>query len=93
MRCSRPWSVGSLIQPSMGIALSAAHGQSLRLCSDVCTRSTLTLVEDVAHRAVINDHDSAQIRLHLGQVLDIGPIAECAMLPIIPSREVLALRL
>ena len=51
----------------------------------------LTFVENVAHGAVINDHDFAQIRLDLGQILDISPVAKGAMLPIIAARKVLAL--
>lgn len=51
----------------------------------------LTFVEDIAHGTVINDHDLAQVGFNLGQVLDISPIAKRAVLPIVSSREVLAL--
>ena len=53
----------------------------------------LTFVEDIAHGAVINDHDPAEVRLHLSHVLDISPVAERAVLPIVPSCKILALRL
>ena len=53
----------------------------------------LTLVKDVAHGTIIDDHDSAEIRLNLGQIFDISPVAERAVLPVVPSRKVLALRL
>jgi len=53
----------------------------------------LTLVKDVAHGAVINNHDPAEIRLNLGQILDVSPIAKRAVLPVVPSCKVLALRL
>lgn len=52
----------------------------------------LTLVKDVAHGAVINDHDAAEVRLNLGQIFDVSPIAERAVLPVVPSCKVLALR-
>jgi hypothetical protein len=51
----------------------------------------LTFVEDVAHGAVINDHDLAQIGLHLCQILDVSPIAKRAVLPIVSACKVLAL--
>lgn len=51
----------------------------------------LTFVEDVAHGAVINDHNPAEVRLHLSQILDISPVSERAVLPVIPSCKILAL--
>lgn len=56
-------------------------------------KANLTWVEDVAHRAVIKNHDFAEVRLDLGQILDVRPIAERAMLTIVPCSEVLALDL
>lgn len=51
---------------------------------------TLAFVKDIAHGAIINYHDFTQIRLDLSKVFNVGPISECAMLPVIPSYEVLA---
>ena len=53
----------------------------------------LTFMEDIAHRAIINDHHLAQVRLHLSDIFDINPIAICTVLPIIPPGEVLPLLL
>lgn len=50
-------------------------------------------MEDVAHRAVIKNHDFAEVRLDLGQILDVRPIAERAMLTVVPCSKVLALDL
>ena len=67
-------------------SVRALFGKSVRRCR-------LTFVEDVAHRAVINDHDFAKVRLHLGKVLDISSVSEGTMLPVIAACEVLAFRL
>ena len=48
-------------------------------------------MEDVAHRAVVQDHDLAKIRLDLAQVFDVRTVAERAMLSIISPAEVLSL--
>jgi hypothetical protein len=50
-----------------------------------------TWMENVAQRAVIKDHDLAEIRLDLGEIFDVGPVAEGAVLPIVSPHEVLAL--
>ena len=65
-------------------------------CSSACPRARgkrLTFVKDVAHGAIINDHDPAEVRLHLSHILDVSPVAERAVLPVVPSCKVLALRL
>lgn len=51
------------------------------------------MVEHVAERAVVEDHDTAQVRLDGAQVLDKGAVPEGAVLPVVPAREVLAVRL
>ena len=48
-------------------------------------------MENVAHGAIINDHDFAQVWLHLCQVLDVCTVSKRAVLSIVPSCEVLAL--
>jgi hypothetical protein len=48
-------------------------------------------MEDVAQGAVIKYHDLAEIRLDLGKVFDVSPIAERAVLPIVASHEVFTL--
>ena len=50
-------------------------------------------MEAVAQGAVIKNHDLAEIGLDLGEVLDVSPIANSAVLPVVSSREVLALHL
>lgn len=50
-------------------------------------------MEYVAHGAVVQYHDLTQIRLNLGQVLDVCTIAECTMLSIISAAEVFAFSL
>ena len=45
----------------------------------------------VTQGAVIKNHDFAQVGLNLGEVLDVSPIAEGAVLPIVSSHKVLAL--
>jgi hypothetical protein len=51
----------------------------------------LTWVEYVAQGAVIKNHDFAQIGFDLSKVLDVSPVAEGAVLPIVSSHKVLAL--
>jgi hypothetical protein len=53
----------------------------------------LTWVEDVAQRAVVQNHDLAEIRLDLGEIFDVSPVAESAVLPIVSPHKVLALYL
>jgi hypothetical protein len=50
-------------------------------------------MEDVTQGAVIKNHDLAEIGLDLSQVLDISPIANSAVLPVVSPSEVLALHL
>jgi hypothetical protein len=50
-------------------------------------------MEDVAQGAVVKNHDLAEIRLDLSKILDIGPIANSAVLPVVSSGEILALHL
>lgn len=53
----------------------------------------LTWMEYVAQRAVIKDHDFAEVRLDLSKIFDVRPVAEGAVLSIVPPHEVLALNL
>ena len=55
--------------------------------------SRLTFVKNVAHRAIVQDHDLAQVRLDLRQVLDVRAVAVRAVLPVVAAREVGALAL
>lgn len=48
-------------------------------------------MEDVAHRTVVQNHDLAEIRLHLGEILDVCAVAEGAMLTVVTTSKVLAL--
>lgn len=91
IKWSKPLSVGSLIQPSIGIALSVVDGQSVPASADPHGRGRLTFMEDVAHGTVINNHDPAEIGLYLGQIFDVSPVTERAVLSIVPSCKVLAL--
>jgi hypothetical protein len=50
-------------------------------------------MEDITQRAIIKDHDLTQVGLYRAQILDICPISECAMLPVVPPRKVLSLLL
>lgn len=52
----------------------------------------LTFVEHIADRTVIDDHDSAQIRLDGRQVLDIRAISLSAILPVESAMKVFSLR-
>jgi hypothetical protein len=51
----------------------------------------LTWMENVAHGAVIEDHDFAQVGLNLSEIFDVGPVAKRAVLSIVSSSKVLAL--
>lgn len=53
----------------------------------------LTLVEYVADRTVIEDHDLGQIRLNTAQILDVCAVSKGAMLSVVPAYKVLALLL
>lgn len=53
----------------------------------------LTLVKHVTQRAIIQDHNLAQIRLHRTEVLDESAMAKRAVLSIVPGREVPTLSL
>jgi hypothetical protein len=46
-------------------------------------------MKGVADGAVIKDHHFAKIRFDLSQVLDISPIAQCAVLSVVSAREIL----
>lgn len=97
-RCSSSWSVGSDIQPSMGRALSAISIVSRTSKHDTTHHSRIaqgshTFVENITHGRIIQNHHPRQIRLHSTQILDIRPVPESAMLPIIPSRKILPLPL
>ncbi len=51
----------------------------------------LTFMEDIAHRTIVQNHDFAKVRLHLRKVLDVGTIAESAVLSVVSPSKVLAL--
>lgn len=50
-------------------------------------------MEDVAQGAVVKYHNLAQIWLDLGKILDVSPVANSAVLPVVSSCKVLALHL
>jgi hypothetical protein len=50
-------------------------------------------MKNVAQGAVIKNHDLAQIRLHLGKVLDVSSVTNRAVLSVVSSCEILALHL
>ena len=92
--------MGSLIQPSIGIALSKCRKQSITTRSFFITFlgfvhagmegfERLTFVKNVAQWAIVQYHHLAQIRFHRAQILDVCPVAERAMLPVVPPREIL----
>lgn len=101
MRCCKSLSVGSFIQPCIGIALSM--WPSVSCCRIIESRAhcalmgrgrfrSLTLMEHVAERAIVQDHDLTQIRLDGTQVLDKGSVSKGTVLPVVPCREELPLR-
>lgn len=49
--------------------------------------SSLTLMEHVAERAIVQDHDLTQVGLDSTQILDEGAVPECTVLPVVPCRE------
>ncbi len=61
MRCKRSLSVGSLIQPSMGIALSTFNQSENYLG---VLNNNFTFMKYVTQRAIIKYHDPAQVRFH-----------------------------
>jgi hypothetical protein len=50
-------------------------------------------VENIAQRAVVKNHDLAEIGLNLGKILDVSPVANSAVLSIVSACKVLALHL
>jgi len=68
----------------MGIALSVKVRPSCSSSGAV----QLTFVEDITHRAVIQDHDSAEVWLDLAKILDVCAVPERTVLTIVPSTEV-----
>ena len=50
-------------------------------------------MKDVAHWAVVQNHDLAEVWLDLAEVLDVRSITERTVLTIIPSAKILALTL
>lgn len=53
----------------------------------------ITRMEDVAQWAIVKYHDLAQVRFNLRKVLDVSPVANSAVLPVVSSCKVLALHL
>lgn len=50
-------------------------------------------MEQIAQRAIVENHNLAKIRLHRTQVLDIRSLPICAVLTVVAGRKELALRL
>lgn len=55
--------------------------------------SQRTLVKDIAHWAIVQDHHFTQIRFHRAKIFDVGAIPECAVLSIVTRLEVFPFRL
>lgn len=68
----------------MGIALSV----NVRPTHSPDGVDQLTFVEYVAHRAVVQDHDPAEIWLDLTEVLDVCAVPKRTVLTIVPSTEI-----
>jgi len=67
----------------MGIALSTQNqGLVLRY-----GEWQLTLVEHVAQRAIVQNHNLAQVRLYRAQILDVGAVPVCTVLTVVSTRE------
>jgi hypothetical protein len=47
-------------------------------------------MKNIAHRAVVENHDLTQVGFYLSQILYVCTIAECAMLTIVSAAEVFA---
>ena len=45
-------------------------------------------MKNIAHGAVVEDHDFTQVRFDLSQVLDVCAIAECAVLAVVSAAKV-----
>jgi len=81
--------VGSLIQPSIGMALS---GLPVRCIPSIHT-SNHTFVENIAHGAVVQNSHPTQIRLNATQILYVRAVPESAVLSIIPPLKEFSLLL
>lgn len=79
--------MGSLIHPSIGIALSVDEDTDQEH-AHIRFWGEHTFVKDITHWAVVENHDFTQIGLYLAKVLDVGAIAEGAMLAVISAAEV-----
>lgn len=77
----------------MGMALSSFVISNSTTLQASELEEPLTWVEDVAQRAVVKYHNLAQIWFDLGKVLDVSPVANSAVLPVVSSCKVLALHL
>lgn len=47
-------------------------------------------MENIAHGAVVKNHDFAQVRFDLRQILDVCAIAKCAVLAVVSAAKVFA---
>lgn len=77
----------------MGMALSVYKLISTQGLERPCIGTGLTWVKHIAQGAVIENHDFTEIRLDLSKILDVGPVTESAVLPVVSSDKILALHL
>jgi len=87
IKWSRSLSVGSEIQPSIGMALSTAC-QLLNIDWD---NNPLTFMEYVTHGTVVYNHDFAQVWFDVTEVLDVCAVTCRTMLTIISCWEIWSL--
>lgn len=66
-----------------GYRIICTHCESRRTTLYVIKR--LTFVKDVTHGRIIQNHNFAQIWLHLRQIFNVSAIPERAVLPVISS--------
>jgi hypothetical protein len=74
----------------MGIALSTILLDTLSL---YLKGMSVTLVEHVAQRAIVQNHHLTQVRLNRAQILDERAMSVCTVLPVVSARKELALLL
>ena len=86
--------VRRIIDPTFdGNSIICANTISLCQQNGCLMMTAITFVEDVAQRAIIQDHDSTQIWFHRAEVFDVCPVSVRAVLTIVTSREIFSLLL
>ena len=75
----------------MGIALSVPDQCAVE--SKKRDDITQTFVEDIAHGAVIKDHDSAKVSLYMAKILNVRPVSKGTVLSIVSLAEIFTFQL